>query len=212
MSLQKRKKEQTDQPSGNVDVKCVSCGKQLQYLSLKQHYWMHGMSYSYPNVPYLTIEDKSHCVWAGPADKRRKISNISELKSDSFTQAKRGAVILNSMQGAQHIFSMNNLSNTTNKCSYDINATINATTSLPLYKPQNNIKVNAFADENYAKSKPNSSSSVIVSPIPQSSSETKHKMSNQNVICGIEQNSNVEHGIGYDIVTENFFDISFIAK
>ncbi len=61
----KRQQETTDQSSEDVDVKCVFSRKPLKYRSLKSNYITDGESFSYPSMSFMTVADKSHCMWIG---------------------------------------------------------------------------------------------------------------------------------------------------
>eukprot|EP01084_Bolivina_argentea_P276866 472512_1 len=191
MIPQKRKKE-SDQPSDIVDVKCVLCRQELKYRSLKQHYWTHGKSYSYPDIPFMTIENESNCMWIGPPDKKRKIFDISQVKYNSFTSVSRAGSMLNAMQGAQHIFSINNSSTTSNKFSYNINCSIKTPTKSPFNKlPKNIISPhlgNAFGSANYAKKKQKHSSNFIVPPLPKIPLDKKHNVWHSHIQPDSKQN------------------------
>ncbi len=100
-------------------------------------------------MPFMTVEDKTRCMWTGPPDKKRKISNVSEV-NDQF----------NAMKEAQHIFAKcrnTKMQVSTNRYSCDINTSINTVTTVP----SNTHKItpphsgNAFAPKNEETNKQN---------------------------------------------------------
>eukprot|EP01084_Bolivina_argentea_P249547 417805_1 len=89
MQFHKRKSEPPDKPTESTTVRCVLCQSTMQYRSLYQNY-------SCADVP-------SYDMWAGPPDKRRKLSNAANI----FSNKHKRYSLINAVQGASQIFTMN---------------------------------------------------------------------------------------------------------